>query len=128
MEAVENMLRIHQSVQACASSISQAAAIAAITGPQDCVSQMRDEFKRRRDIIADGLSSMGIDLVMPRGAFYVFPQVGDGDAVAAKLVKAGVITVPGSAFGPGGKKHIRISYASSEDSIRAALKRMRNAL
>jgi aspartate aminotransferase len=125
---LEQLLKIHQYVQACASSISQAAALEAITGPQDCVAQMRDEFKDRRDLLVKGFREMGVDLIVPEGAFYLFPRVGDGDAVAARLGKAGVITVPGSAFGPGGKEHIRISYAAARSQLEEALRRMKDIL
>ncbi len=126
--ALEHMLKAHQYVQACASSISQKAAYAAFTGPQDCVKIMRDEFQRRRDILVRGFQEMGIDFVVPEGAFYLFPRVGDGDRVAGRLMERGVVVVPGSAFGPGGREHIRISYSASEASIRTALSRMRDIL
>ncbi len=126
--ALEQLLKIHQYVQACASSISQAAALAAITGPQDCVFLMRDEFRSRRDLLVAGFREMGVDLIEPEGAFYLFPKVGDGDAVAAKLGKAGVITVPGSAFGPGGSEHIRISYAAARSQLEEAMRRMKDIL
>lgn len=61
-EALENMLKIHQYVQACASSISQRAALAAVSGPQDCVRMMREEFRRRRDVLVEGLRSMGVEM------------------------------------------------------------------
>jgi len=96
--ALEHLLKIHQYVQACASSISQLAALQAVTGPQDCVAQMRDEFQSRRDLMVKGFREMGVDLVVPDGAFYLFPKVGDGDTVASWLTKGGVISVPGSAF------------------------------
>lgn len=127
-EAIDVMLKIHQYIQACASSISQAAALAAITGPQDCVREMRESFRRRRDMMIRGLRDLGLDLVVPKGAFYIFPRVGDGDEFAARLGAAGVITVPGSAFGVNGKPHIRISYAVSEDNLRLALERMKEVV
>jgi aspartate aminotransferase len=126
--ALEELLKIHQYAQACACSVSQRAALAAVTGPQECVYQMRDEFRRRRDLLVDGFREMGIDLVVPKGAFYLFPRVGDGDSVAARLGKAGVIVVPGSAFGQNGREHIRISYAASRANLEEALKRMRGIL
>jgi aspartate aminotransferase len=126
--ALEELLKIHQYAQACACSISQKAALAAITGPQECVYQMRDEFRQRRDLLVEGFREMGIDLVEPKGAFYLFPKVGDGDSVAARLGKAGVIVVPGSAFGQGGREHIRISYAASRANLEEALKRMSGIL
>jgi aspartate aminotransferase len=123
--ALEQMLKVHQYAQACACSISQKAAVAALTGPQDCVSMMRDEFRRRRDMMVQGFLEMGVDLVRPQGAFYLFPKVGDGESASARLAKAGVIAVPGSAFGPGGKEHIRLSYASSRENLEEALRRMK---
>jgi aspartate aminotransferase len=126
--ALEQLLKIHQYVQACASSISQAAALGAITGPQDCVAAMRDEFRARRDLLVKGFLDMGLDLKIPEGAFYLFPKVGDGDVVAAKLGRAGVIVVPGSAFGPGGREHIRISYAAARCQLEEALRRMKDIL
>ena len=126
--ALQNMLKIHQYIQACASSISQRAAQAAITGPQDRVTYMREVFKMRRDILVKGLRDMGVELVRPDGAFYVFPDVGDGDAAASRLMNAGVITVPGSAFGAHGARHIRISYAAAIEKIEEALERMKDIL
>ncbi len=127
-EALENMLKVHQYVQACASSISQRAALAAVSGPQDCVRMMREEFRRRRDVLVEGLRRMGAEMDVPAGAFYAFPKVGDGDAVSARLIKAGVVAVPGSAFGSAARDHIRISYAASMADIRTALERMREIL
>ncbi len=126
--AKEQLLKVHQYIQACAGSISQKAALTAITGPQECVATMRDEFRLRRDMLVKGFLELGVDLVKPQGAFYLFPEVGDGDAIVSKLAKAGVIAVPGSAFGPRGKEHIRLSYASSRKNLEEALKRMRGIL
>ena len=126
--AIEQLLKIHQYVQACASSISQAAALEAVSGPQDCVRQMRDEFMSRRDLLVAGFRDMGVALAEPDGAFYLFPRVGDGDLVSTKLAQGGVITVPGSAFGKGGREHIRISYAASRASLEEALRRMKDIL
>jgi aspartate aminotransferase len=121
------MLKVHQYIQACANSIAQKAAQAAIEGPQDCVKQMRDSFRNRRDIIMEGLGAMGIKCVKPEGAFYAFPEVSDDDA-PQKLLKNGIIVVPGLAFGENGKGHIRISYATSEEKLRRALAVMKTVL
>jgi aspartate aminotransferase len=126
-EYVEQMLKIHQYIQACANSIAQKAAQAAIEGPQDCVTVMRESFRKRRDITMEGLGAMGIKCVQPQGAFYAFPEVED-EEVPQKFLKKGVIVVPGSAFGENGKGHIRISYATSEENLRRALKVMENVL
>src|SRR5659263_178014 len=126
-EYVEQMLKIHQYIQACANSIAQKAAQAAIEGPQECVGLMRESFRKRRDILMDGFSDMGIKCVKPEGAFYAFPQVEDGEA-PQKLLENGVIVVPGTAFGENGKGHIRISYAVSEENLRKAIGIMERVL
>ncbi len=126
-EYIEQMLKIHQYIQACACSIAQKAALAAIEGPQECVSGMRESFRARRDILLHGFASMGIDCVKPQGAFYAFPEVADEDA-PQKLLEKGVIVTPGSAFGENGKGHIRISYAVSEGNLRRAIGVMERVL
>jgi aspartate aminotransferase len=126
--ALEQFLKIHQYIQACACSVSQKAAYEAITGPQECVAQMRDEFRQRRDLLVKGFREMGMDLVVPDGAFYLFPKVGNGDDIASRLAEVGVIVVPGLAFGPGGKEHIRLSYAASRDKLIEAMHRIRSIL
>ena len=124
-EYIEQFHKVHQYVQACANSVAQMAALAAITGPQERVTEMRDTFKQRRDIVLAGLREMGVECMTPTGAFYVFPRVGDGDRVAADMAERGVITVPGSAFGIYGAEHVRMSYAAGEAEIIRALERMR---
>jgi len=127
-EYVEEMLKVHQYVQACANSIAQKAAFAAISGPQDSVTQMREEFLRRRNVLIDGLRSLGLKCVVPKGAFYAFPEVDDCTKVASDLIANGLVVVPGTAFGEKGDGHIRISYASSMPSIHKALEIMEKVL
>jgi aspartate aminotransferase len=115
-------------------SIVQKAAVAALTGPQECVAQMRDEYIRLRDQIVAGLRAIpGISCTQPQGAFYVYPNVsgyfGRGgiqsaaDVAGRLLREAGVVTVPGEGFGT--RQHIRISYAASAAEIEKGLERMR---
>lgn len=124
-----------------ASSIAQKAAEAAYLGPQECVSEMCEAFRRRRDLIV-GLAREipGLKVNDPQGAFYLFPEVSayfgrrDGDKVirdAADLAmylldKAHVATVDGAAFCLPG--YIRLSYATSDDNIRRAMQRIAEAL
>jgi aspartate aminotransferase len=119
-EYVEQMLKIHQYIQACASSISQKAALAAITGPQECVAEMRSEFKRRRDLAVEALRAMGMEFSVPKGAFYIFPQVKDEKEFVETLRRKKIIVTPGSAFGSLGKNHVRISYATSFENLKRA--------
>jgi aspartate aminotransferase len=126
-EYTEQMLKVHQYVQACACSISQKAALAAITGPQDSVAMMRNEFRRRRDYLVSELHGMGLECVRPQGAFYAFPKVGDEARVVGELMKKGVISTPGTSFGKCGKGYLRLAYANSMPNIQKAVAIM-NAL
>lgn len=123
-----------------ASSIAQKAAEAAYTGQQQCVSEMRDAFQRRRDLICELAAEVpGWTINIPQGAFYLFADVrgviglkaGDrviessGDYVMYLLEEAHVACVDGKAFCADG--FIRLSYATSDDNIREALRRIREA-
>jgi aspartate aminotransferase len=89
---------------------------------------MREEFLRRRNVLIDGLRSLGLKCVVPKGAFYAFPEVDDCTKVAGDLIANGVVVVPGTAFGEGGDGHIRISYASSMPSIHKAFEIMEKVI
>lgn len=121
----ERMLRVHQYVQACATAASQFAAEAALTGPQDGVSEMVQTFQDRRDLVIDRLRDMGLSVPDPDGAFYAMPTVPDGWVEA--VLDRGVIVVPGSAFGQHGNGRARISYAASTAELQSALDEMRAA-
>jgi len=116
----EELLKIHQYNIACASSTSQRGALEALTGPQDEVEKMVNEFKNRRDLIVSRLNNMGYETANAEGAFYVFPKIEDENFVQ-KAANAGVITVPGAAFGSNGKGHVRMSYANSYENIEKAM-------
>lgn len=118
-------------------SMAQKAAVVALTGSQDSVTEMREAFRRRRDIIVKRLNSIpGLSCRLPEGAFYVFPNISKlfgrrykGQTVADSmqlaellLTEAHVATVPGSAFGAEG--YLRISYATSEANIEKGLDRI----
>lgn len=123
-----------------ASSIAQKAAEAAYRGPQECVAEMREAFRRRRDLIVELAAGIpGWRCNVPQGAFYLFPEVssliglkaGDreirssGDYVMYLLEEAHVAAVDGAAFcAPG---YLRLSYATSDDNIREAMRRIREA-
>jgi len=118
----------------CTATFSQYAGIEAIRGPQDEVHKMVAEFKTRRDVIVDGLNSIdGISCLLPRGAFYVFPnikQLGiDGKKFADLLLeKFGVAALSGTAFGKYGEGYLRFSYANSVENIQRALDRIDQAV
>ncbi|MGZ4903499.1 MAG: pyridoxal phosphate-dependent aminotransferase [Halobacteriota archaeon] len=123
IDITEEMLKVHQYIQACAPSVSQKAAHAALTGPSDSIDAMVHEFRNRRDLVLKQLNGIA-DCAVPQGAFYVFPRFHIHDTsldLAARFAQAGVIVVPGSAFGEHGEGYIRISYAASQEHIRRAL-------
>jgi aspartate/methionine/tyrosine aminotransferase len=115
----------------CTASFSQRAGIAAIEGPQDCVTAMVAEFRKRRDAIVKGLNTIpGFRCSVPAGAFYAFPNVSgtkmETKALADLLLnEAGVACLDGTAFGKHGAGHLRFSYANSLDNILEAVERIR---
>ncbi|WP_297983105.1 pyridoxal phosphate-dependent aminotransferase [uncultured Methanobrevibacter sp.] len=125
-EVTENLLKIHQYCVANASSISQVAAYEALTGPQDSVKAMVKEFSRRRDLIVSSLNDMGYECVDCKGAFYVFPKVERPAEFVSAAAEAGVISVPGAAFGSLGEEHVRMSYANSYENIEKAMEILRD--
>ena len=115
----------------CATIVAQKAAETALTGPQDCVEQMRNIYAERRELICRLAAEIpGFKFTKPQGAFYLFPDVsalGGGDKVSELLLdKAHVAVVSGSAFGC--PDCIRLSYAISSEQIQEAMTRIKNAL
>ncbi|HVL87328.1 MAG TPA: aminotransferase class I/II-fold pyridoxal phosphate-dependent enzyme [Candidatus Thermoplasmatota archaeon] len=104
---------------------AQHAALAALQGPQDFVRGAVEEYRRRRDYMVGRLDALPrVACVKPTGAFYAFPRVDvpiDDEQFALELLKAGVVTSPGRAFGAGGRGHLRLSYATAMDKLRAGL-------
>jgi aspartate aminotransferase len=130
----EHVTRLMVNSNSCTASFVQLAGVAALQGDQGSVTQMVAEFKRRRDLVVDGLNTLpGVRCVRPRGAFYVFPNItgtGHPSAEVAErlLTEAGVATLSGTAFGEYGEGYLRLSYANSEANLREALARMRPVL
>jgi aspartate aminotransferase len=126
----EHVTRLMVNSNSCTASFVQLAGIAALQGDQTPVAEMVAEFKRRRDLIVAGLNTLpGVKCIVPRGAFYVFPNVtGTGRRsaeIAERLLdEAGVALLAGTAFGEHGEGYLRLSYASSEANLRRALERM----
>jgi aspartate/methionine/tyrosine aminotransferase len=114
----------------CTASFSQIAGVEALRGPQDAVDRMREEFRRRRAVIVDGLTRIpGFRCRQPHGAFYVFPnirQTGKSSRALADalLTEAGVACLWGTAFGDWGEGYLRFSFANSVENIQKALERI----
>jgi len=137
-DLVSAMRKVQGQSTSCPGSISQAAATAALTGPQDCVEAMRQAFRQRYEYVHSALNAIpGVECPSCEGAFYAFPSFqgfidrmddirDDADLATWLLEAAGVSTVPGSAFGAPG--HLRISYAAGMEHLQEAIGRIRTAL
>ena len=130
---VDEATKVRESTTACTPTLAQHAAIAALTGPQEPVAEMKAAFARRRDVVADRLAAMdGVAAPRPEGAFYAFldPEgYEDSMALAKRLVReAGVVLAPGSGFGDAGEGKLRLSFANSMDRLEEGLDRLEAAL
>jgi len=116
----------------CTASFSQIAGVEALRGPQDSVDSMREEFRRRRAVIVDGLNrTPGFHCRPPHGAFYAFPNIKETGKSAraladALLNDAGVACLAGTAFGERGEGYLRFSFANSVENIQKALERIQS--
>ena len=119
--------RLQEPLLSCISGVGQLAAVAALDGSQDCVAEMRASYRGRRDMMTALLSETGFDAHRPAGAFYqmlpLAPEV-DSRAAALDLVRHGVATAPGTAFGEAAADHLRISLAASERDLALGIERI----
>jgi len=117
-------------LHSCVNAPTQYAGIAALTGPQDAVAHMRGEFDKRRTLVVEGLNKLpGVSCIIPKGAFYAFPNVKQTGWKAKPLANAlldetGVALIGGPDFGILGEGYLRLSYANSAENILKALGRM----
>ena len=134
----EKVAQLQVNSNSCPNSFIQFGGLAALQGPQDEPEQMVREFKKRRDVIVDGLNALeGVSCLRPHGAFYVFPNVKELVRRTGKSTKelanyflddAGVAVLSGTAFGEYGEGYLRLSYANSVENIRKALDRMERSI
>lgn len=122
--------RLMTNSASCTASFSQIAGIEALRGPQESVEKMCAEFKKRREVMVAGLNKIkGFSCRLPKGAFYVFPNITKTGWPAKKLAdvlleEAGVAALSGTAFGASGEGYLRFSVANSIDNIEKALERV----
>ena len=127
---VEAINRLMVNSVSCTSMAVQRAGLEALTGPQDSVVAMREAFRQRRDLMVAGLNAIpGISCVLPKGAFYAFPNITatglTSKAFADRLLQEyGVAALAGTAFGAHGEGYLRLSTANSEEKLTEALSRM----
>lgn len=129
-EVIDGMTKLQEASASCVSSVVQKAAAAALTGPQEVVTEMVRVYAERRDMIVNGLEKVrGMRVRRPGGAFYVFPNIKElgmtsfGFAMSL-LTEARVAVVHGGGLGQAGEGHVRISFSVSNDAIREALRRI----
>jgi len=133
LDAIKGAANLQSHLSSNVNNVAQRAALAALTGPQDEVSVMRDAFDRRRTVIVAELNKIdGVTCPTPEGAFYVYPdvtglmqRVGIGTSLELAdyiLEKAEVAVVPGEAFGPSG--YLRLSYALGDDALLEGVQRL----
>ncbi len=127
---ISQMLKIHQYAIMCSPTVSQYAAVTALTSCKKDVEYMRNEYNMRRRLIVNGFNEMGLDCFEPQGAFYIFPSIKktglSSKEFCERLIEAHrVAVVPGDAFGDCGEGYIRVSYAYSLSHINTALERIK---
>ena len=131
---IEKMRLLLETTSSCVSPFIQKAGMAAISGNQDDQKIMYDEYLKRRDIIVNGLNSInGLSCIMPGGAFYVFVNIKKTGMTSNQfceyiLEDSGVAMLPGTSFGKFGEGFIRICYATSQDQINDAIKRIKKSI
>jgi aspartate/methionine/tyrosine aminotransferase len=125
-----HVTRLMTNSNSCTAAFTQRAALAALHGPQEPVDTMMAEFRRRRDVFVEGLNTIpGLRCVMPKGAFYAFPNISGVSASSQEfanylLQEGGVAALAGRDFGEYGEGYVRFSYANSLMNLRKALERI----
>ncbi|WP_346887570.1 aminotransferase class I/II-fold pyridoxal phosphate-dependent enzyme [Clostridium sp. UBA1056] len=123
---LKNIIKVHQYNVSCAPSIGQYGALEGLKKSMYHIDYIKANLKLRRDYVYDRLISMGLEVVRPEGAFYIFPSIKklgfSSEEFCEKLLKdTKVAVVPGTAFGEGGEGYVRISYCYSMEDLKLAL-------
>ena len=132
-DIIDQMKKIHAFTIMCASSITQYAGIEALKNGDEDIVKMRNEYNERRKFMLQEFARMGLPCFEPKGAFYLFPYVGDycdkvDDFCVELLQEEKLVVVPGTAFGGCGEGFIRISYAYSTKDLKEGLARLERFL
>jgi aminotransferase len=128
-EIISTVAKVHQYAIMCAPTMAQHAAIQALQCGEPDVQRMVAEYDRRRQVIVKGFNGLGLPTFEPKGAFYCFPRISaagmsDEEFAERLLIEEKVALVPGGAFGPTGKEHVRVCYATPMEEIEEALVRV----
>lgn len=132
-DLTDAMYKIHQYLIMSAPTMSQFAALEAIQSGEPDIEFMLGQYDTRRKLVVDGFNRLGLSCFEPRGAFYAFPSIAiselDDETFCEELLREErVALIPGGAFGPSGRGFVRASYATSEENISEALRRIERFL
>ncbi len=129
-EAIQNLGKLKTNIDSGVFQAIQFAAIEALTGDQSCVETMRSVYARRRDLVIEGLTSMGINARKPLGTFYIWARVPAGftsvDFAERLIEEKGVVLTPGSGFGDEGEGYFRISTTTNEERLKEGIARLKS--
>jgi len=127
-EIIGYLGKIKTNIDSGAFQAIQEAAIEALSSSQDCVKEMREIYKKRRDVLIEGLNKIGFDIKPSNATFYVWIKVPEGftsaDFTALLLKECGIVTTPGNGFGPSGEGFIRIALTVNIDRLKEAIERI----
>ena len=124
---VSSLLKVKENIDSGTFEAVQVAGIEALRGPQECVSQLRNTYRKRRDIFAEGIKKLGWKFRLPKGTFYFWVKSEDKNSIKMAdflLEKAHIVATPGVGFGPSGEGYLRFSLTLPESRIIQALERM----
>jgi len=128
---ISEINKLQQLSATCPASVSQWAGVEALTGPQDSVTGMVQAYQRRREIVYEGFNNSKLSCFKAQGAFYGFVNISKLGVDSTKacdflLEKAKIVCVPGDAFGAAGEGYVRISFGTSDENLKKAIKRLEN--
>jgi len=126
MEVIRGLRQVKTNVDSGVFNAVQHAAVAALTGPQDCTREASEAYQERRNLLVGGLRGMGFSVPLPQATFYVWMKVGNGLDFATRLLEeAGIVVTPGIGFGQFGEDYVRFAITRPAERIREALDRIR---
>lgn len=132
-DVAEYIIKAQEPITSCVNAPAQMAAVTAITGPQDCVAEMREAYHERRDLVSALCDERGVSYVRPTGAFYLMADISsahmnDVDFARRLVRERSVAVVPGTTFGPDSGHYVRISLATAAEPLLEGVSRLADAL
>ena len=129
-EVIQALGQVKSNIDSGAFQAVQIAGIAALEEDQTCVNEMNAEYTKRRDILVDGLCSIGLSVEKPKATFYTWIEVPKGytsaEFASHLLLKAGIVATPGNGFGKAGEGYVRMTLTVDQERLKEAVERIRN--